>query len=179
MNTRKASKGRDTRTPSSPPSTAADLARACIMPIERPDIPKFPVGANKEQAKSWARDVCNKLSIMRSHRRVLIELAIHARKEGIAWPSIKTLSEETGDSERTISYATKQLEALGLFVRDHGGGKKITTKYHFVGLPPSSQSLSEVREGQSCPRCTNGTMQNIKGSLCCNLCRFDGSLDKL
>lgn len=172
MNARKASKGQRTRAPSSLPSSAADLARACIMPVANPAIPKFPVNSSIHQAKLWAIEACNKLSIKQSSRRTLIALAIFARKEGIAWPSKKTLSEETGDSDRTIDYAISRLESFGLFRRERGGGRKKTTRYYFVGSPPSNQSLPSIDEGQSCPRCKNGTMQRKDNLLCCNLCQF-------
>ena len=179
VNARKASKGQRTRAPSSLPSTAADLARACIMPVANPAIPKFPVNSSIQQAKSWAIEACNKLSIKQSSRRTLIALAIFARKEGIAWPSMKTLSEETGDSERTIAYAISKLEPFSLFRRERGGGRKKPTRYYFVGSPPFNQSFPSIGEGQSCPRCTNGTMQRKGNSFCCNLCLFKLDTDNV
>lgn len=174
MSARKASKGREVSSLSSP-SNAASLSRACMQPIRNPEIPKFPVGSSMDQAKKWAIEAANMLGLPKAPRRVLIELAIHARRMGVAWPSDKTLIEETGYCKRTVIRARAKLEGMGLYQCVKQGGRGNSNRYYFVSSPASQSSLDLKDErsrsaGVQCPKCGCSEYEEHGSLLICDEC---------
>ena len=64
------------------------------------------------------------------------------RGDWIAWPSIATLCESTGLTDRSIQRAVKELERFGVLSVRSGGGRKTNT---FEMLPPTKWKLGGVR----------------------------------
>lgn len=65
---------------------------------------------------SWERiDLVHQLSLKAAEKSLLIALAKHeARRDGVAWASLKTLSAETGFKLRSLGYALAKLRSLDL-----------------------------------------------------------------
>ena len=57
---------------------------------------------------------------------LLIVLADYANDEGMAWPSVKTMAEETEKSERSIQLLLRKLEQMRLIRK---GDQKLVAKY--------------------------------------------------
>jgi hypothetical protein len=77
----------------------------------------------------WARDI---RGLDPSSKLVLITICSHVGKEGIAWPSIRKLSEETGLTERCIYMKINELEGSGYLSRHKKlseNGKTMNTNY--------------------------------------------------
>ena len=77
---------------------------------------------------------------------VAVILSTYADKDGLAWPSILTLSEASGVSERNTSKAVQQLEALGVLTIERGLGRGNTSRYRFtLAAPkPNTPELAEL-----------------------------------
>ncbi|MGR5236279.1 helix-turn-helix domain-containing protein [Vibrio alfacsensis] len=100
-----------------------------------------------------------------SERLVLVCLAHHANKAGECWPSIKTLSLETGISLTTVKKALKHLEAEQWIVKtnrfsDSEKGKRKTSNFYKVSIAQlvgdqrckgekNSESESDLSLGQN------------------------------
>ena len=140
--------------PSKSPQTAADLARVCIGLLKTSTIPKFPIRSNISNAKKWAIKVCNMLSINGSCRKLLIELAIHAREYGIAYPSSSTLADEMGVSIRTVRRARSKLNPIakqhGIYVYVEGVGRKHSSQCHFAGSPAMQLPMTLEPDERTC-----------------------------
>ena len=67
----------------------------------------------------WLRQVKNP-----SAKLILIALARYANKQGVCWPSIETLSGDTGISERQIMRIIKDLEATAIVAVHRAGWNK-------------------------------------------------------
>jgi hypothetical protein len=86
-----------------------------------------------------------------TNKLVLMGLADHADRDGICWPGIKLLCEETGYSKSTIYRALEELHAVGLISKvDFEGRKAIKLAL------PNSQSGNENSQ--------SGNRTNNKGN---------------
>ena len=154
MGTSYASRKHTDTAPSRSPPTAADLARVCIGPLKTSTIPQFPLNSSIPQAKKWAIKVCKIISINGSCRQLLIELAIHARKDGIAWPSSSTLADEMGVSIRTVMRARSKLNQIakqyGIYVYVEGIGRKHSSQCHFAGSPAMQLPMTLKPDERTC-----------------------------
>ena len=57
--------------------------------------------------------VLNHSKAKKSHRLVLIEIANHTNKEGLAWPSYQTIANKTGLTRRRVIDLVADLAAVG------------------------------------------------------------------
>ena len=108
---------------------------------------------------NWVAD--GMLSAMKGGElRTLIALARFAGKDGLAWPSVTTLSDMTGLDDRTVRRHLRHLEhPLGLISKVSGGrgGRGVTTKYRLMaqswmnlsGASSSGKSSAIVRGTQA------------------------------
>ena len=67
----------------------------------------------------WSKQVGNP-----SNKLILLALARYANKQGVCWPSIETLSSDTGISERQIMRIIKDLEATKILLVHRAGWNK-------------------------------------------------------
>ena len=69
----------------------------------------------------------------RSARLLLLVIASHVSPTtGLAWPSIATLVEETGYTERHVCRLLKSLERGGELRIEHGGGRGRSNRYRVM-----------------------------------------------
>ncbi len=73
-------------------------------------------------------------SLTPSERLVLILLEWYA-KDGVAWPSVRTMGRRTGLGVRTVYRLVARLEQLGVLDVEHGGGRRRPNHYE-ITLPP-------------------------------------------
>lgn len=101
---------------------------------------------------SWrARDAVDRLILPATEKAVLSALAGFAREPDlVAWPSVATLAEITGRSERTVRATLRALEAGGWIVPVRRGGGRQTTRYLIV-LEPGERGEDCPPEGQPLP----------------------------
>ncbi|MFD6640294.1 helix-turn-helix domain-containing protein [Micromonospora chalcea] len=85
----------------------------------------------------------------KNERAVAIAIAAHANQEGNAWPSVATLAEYAGCSERTVQRALAKLVQLGRLVVSKVAG--IATRvYRLVlgqGVPSAAPGVTNQPEG--------------------------------
>lgn len=87
-------------------------------------------------------------------RQVLSNLADHANRYGIAWPSVDTIGEEESLSRRAVQQALRTLEARGEIVRVSGakGGRNKTTRYEVLpgkGAPDAPRAPRQTAQSTS------------------------------
>ena len=155
MNTQKASKGRNTRAPSSPPSTAADLARACIGIVPVPEKPPFPINASPIQARDWSIQISSlfELSSIQSH--VLKEVAFRGRKEGVCKATLSTLVHDTRIARSSIQTALGKLCELKIIRREE---ELHRTRWYY--LRDTLPARSEIHpDNIECPKCGKQTVR--------------------
>jgi Helix-turn-helix domain len=80
-------------------------------------------------AITWAVN----LPLKQPLKGVLVALAYHANSEGRAWPSRTTIVRESGVTLRTVTRATKGLEALGFIEIERGSGNAVNRYSRRVG----------------------------------------------
>ena len=115
----------------------------------------------KNSGRFWVPDwvVDGSLARMGSEVKTLLTLARFANKEGLAYPSVKTISECTGDDERTVRRHLRLLQFKhGLIskVTAGRGGRGVSTKYRLLArswLPLSGKSRIQTRTSVSGFRC--------------------------
>jgi DNA-binding transcriptional ArsR family regulator len=75
---------------------------------------------------------------------VFLCLALHINEEGLCWPSIDTISKETGYGKDTVYAALKSLEKMGFIARkkrrDEDGAKLSTNLYQIFPSAYRKQS---------------------------------------
>jgi hypothetical protein len=90
-------------------------------------------------------------------KHVLTVYAIHADKDGFAYPGIKTVAEETGLGRSTVCRAITALIACGELIETCRGGGRRSTTYQLgcmaKTLPLFAKQISEITESES----PNGT----------------------
>jgi hypothetical protein len=84
----------------------------------------------------------------------LSNLADHANRYGIAWPSVDTIGEEESLSRRAVQQALRTLEARGEIVRVSGakGGRNKTTRYEVLpgkGAPDAPRAPRQTAQSTS------------------------------
>lgn len=106
---------------------------------------------------NWVVD--GSLARMGSEVKTLLTLARFANKDGLAYPSVKTISDCTGDDERTVRRHLRLLQFKhGLITKASAGrgGRGCSTKYHLMArswLPFQGSSRIQTRtpvSGFSC-----------------------------
>lgn len=109
------------------------------------------------EAVNWARDLPG---LNRRQRAVLINLASRANKlRGFqAYPSIGRIAADTGYSERSVSLALSELEALGLIKRTRHGRRPCTYL-----IRPHQSGASDLQGMQLGP---NADTQREAGPTC-------------
>ena len=119
--------------------------RAPLQPAEASSFDPWP--SHGFEAGRWAPGRVRAAGLRGSCIAVAVQLALHANEQGIAWPSVKRLSDQTGFSLRTVQYRLRDLEKAGVIkcIDDSKGGRHRrgaypTRKYQFVdaiGRPPT------------------------------------------
>ena len=118
----------------------------------------------KNTGRFWVPDwvVDGSLARMGAEVKTLLTLARFANGDGLAWPSVKTISECTGDDERTVRRHLRLLQFThGLIskVSAGKGGRGVSTKYHLMArswLPFSGASRIQTRTSVSGFSCGEG-----------------------
>jgi DNA-binding transcriptional ArsR family regulator len=87
---------------------------------------------------------------------VLIILANRANDSRECWPSMPSLIEDTGLSERSIQDATRSLSDAGLLEIERGGGRKNTNLYRL-----KTPQISGGNEPKETPQNSTETPQNL------------------
>jgi DNA-binding MarR family transcriptional regulator len=78
---------------------------------------------------AW-REALRTSSLTSTQRGVAWALSQHMdRNGGSCFPSVQTLSEDSGYSRRTVQKTVRSLEGVGWIECDAGGGRKRTTRY--------------------------------------------------
>lgn len=75
-------------------------------------------------------------SLPPTEKLLLLSLADQANDDGVAWPSIESISKKTGVSERTVFRHLVSLEELGHLHREHRVGT--SSKYHLHPVTDAS-----------------------------------------
>jgi len=85
------------------------------------------------RAITWAFD--QKVATLGA-KLVLIKLGDHADEEGVCWPSVATLAEQCGISERAVQYNLRYLEQHGFITRTHrfNGELQTSNLYKLIGV---------------------------------------------
>ena len=83
---------------------------------------------------------------------LLIVLADYANDEGMAWPSVKTMAEETEKSERSIQLLLRKLEQMRLIRK---GDQKLVAKYAKGRRPVVYKLFPKTKKGET-PNGRNG-----------------------
>jgi Helix-turn-helix domain/Competence protein CoiA-like family len=113
------------------------------------------------EASNWARRF--KLAV--SRKAVLLALTDHLNgRDGRCDPSHKTITQETGLSSRTISYALRDLEALRLIITHHDPGRNskftinvgMETPAKFAGVHPGKNCRTPLQLLQGGPATVAG-----------------------
>jgi hypothetical protein len=93
-------------------------------------------------AMNWAlRDEQVQAAVHGVARSVLVVLADHANAASEAWPSLATVVDESGWSERAVSTALAELEAAGFVVSD---GWRQRCRLRRLAITPTSAPPAEV-----------------------------------
>lgn len=77
---------------------------------------------------------------------LLIVLADYANDEGMAWPSVKTMAEETEKSERSIQLLLRKLEQMRLIRK---GDQKLVAKYAKGRRPVVYKLFPTAKKGET------------------------------
>lgn len=77
---------------------------------------------------------------------LLIVLADYANNEGMAWPSVKTMAEETEKSERSIQLLLRKLEQMRLIRK---GDQKLVAKYAKGRRPVVYKLFPKTKKGET------------------------------
>lgn len=77
---------------------------------------------------------------------LLIVLADYANDEGMAWPSVKTMAEETEKSERSIQLLLRKLEQMRLIRK---GDQKLVAKYARGRRPVVYKLFPKTKKGET------------------------------
>lgn len=77
---------------------------------------------------------------------LLIVLADYANDEGMAWPSVKTMAEETEKSERSIQLLLRKLEQMRLIRK---GDQKLVAKYAKGRRPTVYKMFPTAKKGET------------------------------
>ena len=77
---------------------------------------------------------------------LLIVLADYANDEGMAWPSVKTMAEETEKSERSIQLLLRKLEQMRLIRK---GDQKLVAKYAKGRRPTVYKLFPTAKKGET------------------------------
>ena len=77
---------------------------------------------------------------------LLIVLADYANDEGMAWPSVKTMAEETEKSERSIQLLLRKLEQMRLIRK---GNQKLVAKYAKGRRPVVYKLFPTAKKGET------------------------------
>lgn len=77
---------------------------------------------------------------------LLIVLADYANDEGMAWPSVKTMAEETEKSERSIQLLLRKLEQMRLIRK---GDQKLVAKYAKGRRPVVYKLFPKAKKGET------------------------------
>lgn len=77
---------------------------------------------------------------------LLIVLADYANDEGMAWPSVKTMAEETEKSERSIQLLLRKLEQMRLIRK---GDQKLVAKYAKGRRPVVYKLFPKTKKGET------------------------------
>ena len=77
---------------------------------------------------------------------LLIVLADYANDEGMAWPSVKTMAEETEKSERSIQLLLRKLEQMRLIRK---GDQKLVAKYTKGRRPVVYKLFPTAKKGET------------------------------
>lgn len=75
---------------------------------------------------------CWPLQLPATEKLVLLCLADFADDDGVCWPSVETLIERTGLSDRCVREQLKRLEAAGLIERDRRVGQSATYRLNIT-----------------------------------------------
>lgn len=106
--------------------------------------------------ESYREDVWIKLSVtFRKYMRnlkgsrlaVFLAICLHIDEKGTCYPSIETLSEETGYSPREVMNATKELESAGLLTANRHGMR--SNLYHVEAFASIGAESSHVQKAAS------------------------------
>jgi hypothetical protein len=90
--------------------------------------------------------VLNHSKAKKSHRLVLIEIANHTNKAGLAWPSYQRLANRTGLSKRWVIQIIQDLEAVGeLLVIPNGAPNGGQALYITCGAVDTAGELTSPR----------------------------------
>jgi hypothetical protein len=88
-------------------------------------------------------------------------IANFSNANGVAWPSVQTLSKMTGWPERTVQRAIRELEAIGELVVQIGGSHK-SNRYRVTltdGHPDGASGMTE-RQGGGDPGSGGGVTES-------------------
>jgi hypothetical protein len=123
----------------------------------------------------WERAVIERGPASPTTRLLLLVLGTHVNRDGLAWPSQKTLAQETGLSERVIPQHMASAEVLGWIERTSRrvAGQKWALHCYRIRIPPagterpSVPSLGEGTAPRSVPRAVpppDGTEPGANGT---------------
>ncbi|MFD4183222.1 helix-turn-helix domain-containing protein [Rhodococcus sp. NPDC058514] len=111
-------------------NAARDDANDGAKVYQHPTATRAQRGGYGYRAQSWALS----LDLPSSQKLVLLVLAGRADRYYSAWPSVPTLTNETGLSARTVRYALDGLETADLLIRarriDPDSGRTTSTRYY-------------------------------------------------
>jgi hypothetical protein len=93
--------------------------------------------------ESWAWPAIETGDVPSLAALVLLRLAAHANRDGVAWPSARKLAEMVGRSERRVRTALEQLVDLGLI--DGNKEPRRVTRWRLVTDPGERDSLRHLR----------------------------------
>ncbi|WP_433530752.1 helix-turn-helix domain-containing protein [Micromonospora sp. CA-263727] len=104
-------------------------------------------------------------------RAVAIAIAAHANADGVAWPSVATLADYAGCSERTVQRALAKLVQLGRLAVSKVAG--IATRVYRLltasgvpsaapGVPDRGTGVSDRRAGGDSPSVTRSSEDHVE-----------------
>jgi Helix-turn-helix domain len=93
--------------------------------------------------ESWAWPAIERGDVPSFAALVLLRLAAHANREGIAWPSGRKLAEMVGRSERRVRTALVELRNLGLI--DGEPTPRKSTRWRLITDAGERKQLGELR----------------------------------
>ncbi|MDQ3831118.1 MAG: helix-turn-helix domain-containing protein [Candidatus Tectomicrobia bacterium] len=93
--------------------------------------------------------VLNFSKAKKSHKLVLLEIANHTNKDGLAWPSHSTLARKTGLTRRWIVQIVSDLQTVGELAVIPGGGPHGEQAYRIPGCELTSQGMISSDEVSS------------------------------
>jgi hypothetical protein len=93
--------------------------------------------------ESWAWPAIETGDVPSLAALVLVRLAAHANRDGVAWPSARRLGDMVGRSERRVRTALEELRDLGLI--DGNPEPRRVTHWRLVTDPAERDSLRHLR----------------------------------